>query len=44
MREKQYTDPIHLQLKENLLHGMTKAFEIKKDVVHRCQKNCVYLI
>ena len=37
MKEKQYTDPILLQLKENVLHGMTKAFELKKGIVLRCQ-------
>ena len=33
VKEKQYTDPILLQLKENVLHGMTKTFEVKKDGV-----------
>ena len=33
LKEKQYTDPILLQLKENVLHGMTKTFEVKKDGV-----------
>ena len=33
VKEKQYTDPILLQLKENVLHGMTKAFDLKKEGV-----------
>ena len=33
LKEKQYTDPILLQLKENVLHGMTKAFDLKKEGV-----------
>ena len=42
VKEKQYTNPIVLQLKANVLHGMTKAFELKKDGVLRCQNRmCV---
>ena len=28
VKEKQYTDPILLQLKENVLHGMTKHLSL----------------
>ena len=42
IKEKQYTDPILLQLKENVLHDMTKALELKKDRVLRCKNRlCV---
>jgi len=42
VKEKQYTDPILLQLKENVQQGMTKAFELTQEGVLRCQNRlCV---
>ncbi|XP_049357897.1 uncharacterized protein LOC125822529 [Solanum verrucosum] len=42
VKEKQYTDPILLQLKENVQQGMTKAFELTEEGVLQCQnKLCV---
>ncbi|XP_049348983.1 uncharacterized protein LOC125813541 [Solanum verrucosum] len=37
VKEKQYTDPILLKLKENVQQGMTKAFELTQEGVLRCQ-------
>ncbi|XP_049351873.1 uncharacterized protein LOC125816323 [Solanum verrucosum] len=42
VKEKQYTDPILLQLKENVQQGMTKAFELTEEGVLQCQNRlCV---
>ena len=42
VKEKQYTDPILLKLKENVQQGMTKAFELTQEGVLRCQNRlCV---
>ena len=37
VKEKQYTDPILLKLKENVQQGMAKAFELTQEGVLRCQ-------
>ncbi|KAH0641960.1 hypothetical protein KY290_033563 [Solanum tuberosum] len=37
VKQKQYTDPILLKLKENVQQGMTKAFELTQEGVLRCQ-------
>ena len=37
MKEKKYNDPILLLLKENVQHGMKKAFELTREGVLRCQ-------
>ena len=37
VKKKQYTDPILLQLKENVQHGMTKTFEFTQEGVLQCQ-------
>ena len=42
VKEKQCTDPILLQLKENAQNGLTKAFDLSKEGVLRCQNRlCV---
>ena len=42
MKEKQHIIPILLQLKENVKHGMTKAFDLMQEGVLRCQNRlCV---
>ena len=37
VKKKQYTDPILLQLKENVQHGMTKTFEFTQEGLLQCQ-------
>ncbi|KAM3264521.1 hypothetical protein P3L10_001515 [Capsicum annuum] len=42
VKEKQYADPILLQLKENVQSGATKAFELTRERVLQCQNRlCV---
>ena len=42
VKEKQYADPILLQLKENVQSGATKAFELTREGVLQCQNRlCV---
>ena len=42
VKEKQYADPIVLQLKKNVQQGKTKSFELTQEGVLRCQnKLCV---
>lgn len=42
MKEKQYADPILLQLKEDVQSGTTKAFELTREGVLQCQNRlCV---